>query len=286
MGTFEIIITVLLSLLGAALLIFGTWLFLIASRRPGEKMKKFARVRYAHRGLHGDGAEENSITAFRRAAEAGYGIELDVRLAADGAVVVHHDANLLRVAGIDKRVIDLSSEELGKIRLGDTEDTVPTLKEVLKAVDGRVPFLFEIKQDKDESGVVDKFLEEIAGYEGEFIVESFNPYVLKVIRRKRPDILLGMLSAEYTKNSEFKKNFLFLQLERLRLNFFSRPDFIAYNKTGYRLTVLKVIRKLFKTPVIAWTAQSLEEDKAALENGFCTVIFENYTPAPTVEDKI
>lgn len=56
-------------------------------------------VRYAHRGLHAlPHAPENSLPAFRRAAEAGYGAELDVRLTADGRLAVVHDGELSRCA--------------------------------------------------------------------------------------------------------------------------------------------------------------------------------------------
>ena len=51
------------------------WL-LLHGRRNGPGWEKLDGFRYAHRGLHGCGVPENSLAAFRRAAEAGYGAEL------------------------------------------------------------------------------------------------------------------------------------------------------------------------------------------------------------------
>ena len=164
MTTPEIIITVLLSLLGAALIILTIWLFLASSRCPSKKTELIKHTRFAHRGLHGDGAPENSMTAFRRAIDAGYGIEIDIRLANDGVLVVHHDPTLLRVCGLDKKVIDVSSRELGSVKLGDSNDTVPTFRELLDTVGGRVPLLIEIKSDIHEKGVSEQFVREIDGF--------------------------------------------------------------------------------------------------------------------------
>lgn len=61
--------------------------------------ENFINYRIAHRGLHGDGVCENSLEAFRRAIEAGYGIELDVHLTADGKLCVIHDCYLSRMTG-------------------------------------------------------------------------------------------------------------------------------------------------------------------------------------------
>lgn len=61
--------------------------------------ENFINYRIAHRGLHSDGVCENSLEAFRRAIEAGYGIELDVHLTADGKLCVIHDCYLSRMTG-------------------------------------------------------------------------------------------------------------------------------------------------------------------------------------------
>ncbi|MBQ7363087.1 MAG: glycerophosphodiester phosphodiesterase [Clostridia bacterium] len=241
-------------------------------------MEKYKSVRFAHRGLHGEGAVENSLTAFSRACDAGFGIELDVRLSSDGELVVFHDATLARVCGRDEKVVDLTADELKKIPLGSTEDCIPTFREVLSLVAGRVPLLVEIKKDVGEGAVAERFLSEIADYDGEYIAESFNPFALRTVRRARPDILLGILSTEYTRNEKCKGKIFYRQLERLRMNFLCRPDFIAYDKEGWRVTALRLIRRLFKVPTLAWTVKSEDEERLARSCGFDSVIFEKYMP--------
>ena len=119
-------VVVLLITLGVLLLLFSLFLFLVAPSRRRSQMEKYKNVRYAHRGLHGNGAAENSLTAFSRAVEAGYGIELDVRLSSDGELVVFHDDTLERITGKEGRVDSYTLTELQSLSLSGTGDTVPT----------------------------------------------------------------------------------------------------------------------------------------------------------------
>ena len=86
---------------------------------PGRRRdtKPFNRTLFAHRGLHSSDSRvpENSLPAFLRAKEAGYGVELDVQLTADKQVVVFHDDDLKRMCGLDRRVDELTYEERCKI---------------------------------------------------------------------------------------------------------------------------------------------------------------------------
>ena len=69
------------------------------------RMQAFERQYIAHRGFHDNRSEcpENSLPAFERAIQMGYGIELDVQLTKDGVPVVFHDWDLKRAAGVDRR---------------------------------------------------------------------------------------------------------------------------------------------------------------------------------------
>ena len=274
----QIALISILSAFGVALLVFAAWLFLVAPSIPTRCNKKYRSVRFAHRGLHTNGVAENSMTAFAKAVDAGYGIELDIRLCKSGELVVFHDPTLTRVAGVDKRVIDLDLSELRELKLLGTPDTVPTFREVLALVSGKVPLLIEIKNGTDESGVAEKFLEEIEGYSGEYIVESFNPKALRTVRRARRDIPLGILSMAYMKEEEYRGKVLYRFLERLRTNFLFRPDFIAYRHTDSGVLALRLIRFIFRVPTFAWTVRSEEDEVLARQNGFDSVIFEKYIP--------
>jgi glycerophosphoryl diester phosphodiesterase len=264
----------------ASLVFLGTclWLFMIWPGNRRKEMQKYTKVWYAHRGLHDDAKAENSMSAFAAAKEMGFGIELDVRLSSDGELVVFHDATLDRVVGREGKVIDFTAEELSKMSLSGTADGIPTLRQVLDLIDGAVPLLIEIKMGSGESGVAEKFLEVIEGYKGDYIVESFHPFALKTVKKARPDILRGILSYEYMKDERYKGKIIFRLSQNLELNFLSRPDFISYDHNGYNVPKLRLVHRLFKTPLVAWTVRSQEEENAAREHGFSAVIFENYIP--------
>ena len=109
----------LLWILVCLMFLAGLYLFLIAPGRARPDASALTGWLYAHRGLHGGSVPENSLAAFSRAAEAGYGIELDVQLTLDGRLVVHHDASLKRVCGADLRICDITFEELCRHLLPD-----------------------------------------------------------------------------------------------------------------------------------------------------------------------
>lgn len=95
----------------------------------------------------GGRAPENSLPAFRRALERGYGVELDVHLTGDGRLAVIHDKNLKRTAGVDAEVSGLSAAELKAFQLEGTGETIPLLEEVLPMFQGGPPLLVELKAD-------------------------------------------------------------------------------------------------------------------------------------------
>ena len=276
MTPLEIVIIVLVSLLALALIAFCAFLWMI---KPGTRkcgMERFTQVRYAHRGLHDGGRPENSLSAFRAAKSAGYGIELDVRLSKDGKLVVFHDPTLHRVCGVEGRVIDYTAEELSTMRLAGTSEGIPTFKQVLELIDGAIPMLIEIKMEPGESGVAEKLAEEIKDYHGDYIVESFNPMALRIMKKLMPSVPRGILSMRYADDEKFRGKPLYFLLENLVFNFLMRPDFIAYEKGRSKNKILRFIRKTWRTPLFAWTVRSEDEEARAISDGYDTIIFERY----------
>ena len=107
----------------------------------------------AHRGLHGPGVPENSMAAFRAAIAAGYGIECDIQRAMDDTPMVFHDYELARLTDIENGTVAASTPaQLARLHLLETQETIPTLREMLDAVAGRVPLLIEIKDPTIASG--------------------------------------------------------------------------------------------------------------------------------------
>lgn len=98
------------------------------------RMQAFERQYIAHRGFHDNRGEcpENSLPAFERAIQMGYGIELDVQLTKDGVPVVFHDWDLKRAAGVDRKIRDCTFEELQSYRLFGSSQTIPAFETVLE----------------------------------------------------------------------------------------------------------------------------------------------------------
>ena len=101
------------------LILLLAYLWMIQPRFPRRKLPEGLKKHYAHRGLWNHERPENSLTAFRAATEAGYGIELDVHLTRDGHLVVHHDDSLLRMGGADKQIAQSTLLEIRACRLLD-----------------------------------------------------------------------------------------------------------------------------------------------------------------------
>lgn len=268
-------------ILGAVILLFLLVIVaLLFATMPGRRkldFEKYLGHKFAHRGLHNETRAENSLSAFRAAKEAGYGIELDVRLSKDGELVVFHDPDLMRVCGVEGKVIDYTADELKNMNLRSTGEGIPRFSEVLELIDGRVPLLIEIKMEPGESGVAEKLAEVTTGYYGDYIVESFNPLALRRFAELKPEVPRGILSMAYHKDERFGGKFLYtVLLENLMLNFLMRPDFIAYEKGNANNFWLRLIRRNFSTPLFAWTIRDEEEEAHAISDGFDTVIFEGY----------
>ena len=237
----------LLAVAGAA----GAYVAAIAPRiKERPAIDAFSGKVYAHRGMHGGKEMENSLAAFEKAVENGYGIELDVQLSADGQAIVFHDASLLRLFGENKTVSAMTVSELA-------EYGIPTLKEALEVIDGKVPLIVELKGETSDVSVAPIAAEVLDEYIGDYCVQSFNPYILKWFKNCRPDILRGQLSTDFGK--EDKRGIKYFALEHLLCNFMSRPDFISYNHKYPRKLSVTLCRKLFNAPAVAWTIKTSEE---------------------------
>ena len=235
-----------------------------------KKSWLFSRL-IAHRGLHGIDAPENSLAAFGKAIEAGFPIEIDVRPIDDGTVVVFHDDKLTRMTDLDGYVCNMTRSDLEKVRLRNSDERIPTFKEVLEFVDGRTPLLIEIKNDSTVGQLERDTLELLSSYKGEYAVQSFNPYSMEFFKKNAPQIPRGQLSCFFDKKDlGFFKRFV---LKRLKMNKVSSPDFISYNHANLPN---KYVTKT-KLPTLAWTVRSNAEMEKCLP--YCdNIIFENFIP--------
>lgn len=234
---------------------------------------------YAHRGLHGPDAPENSMEAFRRAKDAGYGIELDVHLLTDGNLAVIHDSLLKRTTGADGRIEDLETSQLKEYFLEGTQETIPQFQQVLDLFSGCAPLIVELKcVDNNYAALCDTVCKMLDNYNGPYCMESFDPRCIYWLRKNRPDVIRGQLTENYFVSPKSKLPwYLKLVLKNQMLNFMTQPDFVAY-KFEDRETVSNVLcRKLWKMQGVTWTVQSQEDFDTAVSEGWIP-IFEDFCP--------
>ena len=234
---------------------------------------------YAHRGLHGNGVPENSLEAFRRARDAGYGSELDVHLLADGNLAIMHDHKLERTTGMLGIIEELSTSDLPNYKLEGTEETIPLFSDVLQLYNGAAPLIVELKATSGNiCQLCEKTCQMLDSYTGAYCVESFDPRCVYWLRKNRPDIIRGQLTENFFASPTSKLPWIIKFIMRHQiLNFITKPDFVAY-KYADRKTISNIIcQKLWRTQGVSWTLQSQDEHDNAVSEGWIP-IFENYLP--------
>lgn len=248
--------------------------------RTGHPMLEVLRkYRYAHRGYHDKpNIPENSMIAFRRALERGWGAELDVHLLKDGTLAVMHDASLKRTAGADVQIEDLTREELGRYRLEGTDQPIPLFDEVLELFEGKAPLIIELKSERgNHLALTEAVCQRLGRYHGDFCVESFDPFVLIDLKKLRPDICRGQLSQNFLLDRNGLSYPKALVAANLGLNALTQPDFIAYKFRDREQACLRVCQRNWKAQIVYWTLRSKEELLEAEAQG-ALPIFECFDP--------
>jgi glycerophosphoryl diester phosphodiesterase len=259
-------------------ILLGICILYVAMINPGKKRNHPAlSVKYyAHRGFHFiDGIPENSMTAFRKARDLGYGIELDIQMTKDHVIVVHHDYDLKRTCGVNHFIRDLEYEELCKYRLKGSDETIPKFCDVLREIDGRVPLLIELKMEDFNTELCRKAAKLLDAYPGVYCIESFHPYALYWFRKHRPQVIRGQLSEQFFKEKEWKNAPAYFVMKNLLTNFITKPDFIAYHYKYQNCLPLRICRKFYDIPIYGWTFRSKTEYEKHKES-FYGFIFEKF----------
>ena len=262
--------------------VLGAWSLLLRPRQGQPGWEELEGVRFAHRGLHdpGLGIPENSMAAFRRAVEHGFGAELDVHLMADGGLAVVHDSDLTRVCGKKVYIEDLTAAELADCPLMGTGETIPLFREVLELFEGKTPLIVELKVERGNAhALTDAVMAAMEGWKGAYCVESFHPAVLLRLKGRYPQVLRGQLSQDFLRDSEVGNLSLparFL-LTNLLTTGFARPDFIAYNWKDRGNVSLRWMKRLYHVREVSWTVRD-RETMEALDREGATSIFEGFVP--------
>ncbi len=246
----------------------------------------FLSTPIAHRALHDKsaGRPENSLAAVRAAVEAGYGIEIDLQPSSDGVAMVFHDYALNRLTHEKGPIKERTAEELGQIRLRGSAvgDTIPTLREVLEVVAGKVPLLIEIKDQDGALGPSTGALARAAalaleGYEGPVAVMSFNPHEVAAFAEHAPHLPRGLTTDRFRRmawagvpKARLKELRKIPDYERLGASFISHR---ADDLDSARVAELRNKG----AGILTWTVKSAKADRAARRHAH-NVTFEGYLP--------
>ncbi|MBQ4566366.1 MAG: glycerophosphodiester phosphodiesterase [Oscillospiraceae bacterium] len=271
----------ILILLLIPLLLAGLWILALRGKRSSGDFHGLARYHYAHRGLHSKKASvpENSLLAFRRAVEQGYGAELDVHLSKDGRLVVIHDESLLRTAGVDRKVCDCTARELRGYFLEETGEPIPFLEEVLPMFAGQTPLVVELKPHaKNHAALAEATCKLLDQYpQLQYCIESFDPRALLWLKKNRPEIIRGQLASNFMKDRSGLSAPLAFFLTNLMCNFLTVPHFVAYRFSDRRNLSLRLCRKLWGVQEFSWTVNSPRRAKKLRREG-SILIFEDFIP--------
>jgi glycerophosphoryl diester phosphodiesterase len=243
----------------------------------GESWDRLFAPPIAHRGLwKPNGPPENSLGAFQAACAAGYGIELDVQLSADGEAVVFHDATLSRTTGREGRIADHMAADLGAMRLANSDETIPTLADALTLIGHRAMVHIEIKIPYGEVGPLERRVcEVLIDHNGPTCVIGFNPYSHAWFAEHHPKILRGLDSYSYANGDarhlapELRRSYA--RLEHVQV---AKPHFLALGLDMLPSARAAAFRKR-GMPIVAWTVRSSDEWSAVADH--CdNLIFEGF----------
>ena len=234
----------------------------------------------AHRGLHGDGAVENTATAFARAIAGGYAIECDLQVSADGEAMVHHDDALGRLTEGSGTLADMSAAELKKVRFKQGNDRILTLGELCELVDGRATLVLELKSHFDgDRQLVERVASALAAYRGPAAAMSFDPAMIELVRYIAPKLTRGIVAERHYAHHEWDR---MPKAQKRRLAFLlhaprTRPQFVAYGVRDLPALAPLVARRLFGLPLLTWTVRT-DADRTRAARWADQMIFEGWRP--------
>jgi glycerophosphoryl diester phosphodiesterase len=232
----------------------------------------------AHRGLHDapSGVIENTPSAFRAAIAAGYGIECDLRISADGEAMVHHDDTLGRLTDGTGRLDTMTAEALRRIAFKSTADRMLTLGELCDLVGGRATLLVELKAGfGGDTRLARRTADVLAGYGGPVASMSFDPGLMAALRPLAPSLVLGLVGMRRDAGAPAPAQTSALHYLRQALT--ARLQFLAYRVADLTSAPPLLARLVLRWPVLTWTVRS-PEDRARAATYADQMIFEGFRP--------
>lgn len=217
---------------------------------------------FAHRGLWGRifGPPENSLAAIAAARRARVGVELDVRLSADGEAMVFHDASLERMTDAHGLLAARTATELAGVSLLGGTEAIPTLQQALAAAGPSTPLLIELKTSEGEDGRLEEaVLRALSRHRGPAALMSFNPATLARLRALGTDVPLGLVFDGWRVLTQAPRALLTtIGPEDLAV----RPDFLACGLDALSVHGRPLANRL-NAPLLAWTVRTESQLRSA-----------------------
>lgn len=249
-------------------------------RAPAPRLAWLTARPIAHRGLHdaARGIIENTAAAAAAAIAAGYGIEADLQVSADGEAMVYHDDRLGRLTDGGGALRDLTAAALRQVAFKATAERMLTLGELIDLVAGRATLLLELKSRFDgDPRLAARTAAVLARYCGPAAVMSFDPLPIAQLRRSAPALIRGIAAERHYRLAHW--DFLG-PMRKLALAFFlhgrsTRPDFLAYRVDDLAAFAPRLARTMFGLPLLTWTVKS-EPDRVRAARYADQIIFEGF----------
>ena len=176
----------------------------------------------AHRGGH-HRAPENTAASIREAIVTGAQFaEIDVQLSKDGVLVVTHDSDFSRIAGVARKVWDLTYSEIRAIPLGASaapefrNEPAPTLDEVLSIARDHIGLNIELKYYGDhQPHLAQRVVEAVRAHQmaKQVMIQCLEYEPLLEVRRPAPGIPVGyLMSVNATSPGRLEVDFLSVEL--------------------------------------------------------------------------
>jgi glycerophosphoryl diester phosphodiesterase len=234
----------------------------------------------AHRGLHdvAAGVIENTPSAVSAAISAGYAIEVDLQITADGEAMVHHDGALGRLTHGEGRLDRMNAADLKQVPFKATSDHMMTIGDLLHLVGGRVPLLLELKSRSDgDRRLVKRVAQALRRYAGPIAAMSFDLDQVEALREIAPELTRGVVAERFHPPAQGDKPSRRDPLAYLLHGLRSRPQFMAYHVKDLPAALPLLARHAFGMPLLTWTVRT-EEDRQRAERWADQMIFEGFRP--------
>lgn len=238
----------------------------------------------AHRGLHdkANGVIENTLSAAEAAIARGFPIELDVQLTADKEAIVFHDFDLNRLTGETGLVAERKLSELTGIGIVGAKagDRIPSLKQFLDTIAGRVPLVIEIKSKfNGDMTLTKRVVEVLNDYRGPFVIKSFDPQIVAHLRQNAPHITRGFIGElDYaSKADDFMTDELRHYLSNMLHFSETQPQFLSWKVHNLPCAAPYLAKVIGNLPLMTWTVRN-PEDRARAEKHADQMVFEGFLP--------